>query len=112
MKTNSKKKIVVSALAIAMGAALVGSISGSVAWYQYSTRTTASMTATSAGTSRDLQIKLADVSTPATGEEAYTGAFEHNLSWTEVQKYLKAKYGTFELCDFSVFILFTSGNRR
>ena len=57
MKTNSKKKIVVSALAIAMGAALVGSISGSVAWYQYSTRVSAAVAGTSAGTSRNLQVK-------------------------------------------------------
>ena len=61
MKTNNKKKIVVSTLAIAMGAALVGSISGSVAWYQYSTRTTASMTATSAGTSRNLQVATSNL---------------------------------------------------
>ncbi len=57
MKTNNMKKIVVSTLGLVMGAALVGSISGSVAWYQYSTRAAASMTATSAGTSRNLQIK-------------------------------------------------------
>ena len=56
MKTNNKKKIIVSTLAVAMGAALVGSISGSVAWYQYSTRTFASMVGTSAGTTRNLQI--------------------------------------------------------
>ena len=59
MKTNSKKKIVVSTLAIAMGAALVGSISGSVAWYQYSTRVSAAIAGTSAGTSRNLQIAQA-----------------------------------------------------
>ena len=56
MKTNSKKKILVSTLALAMGAGLAGSISGSVAWYQYSTRTAASFVGTSAGTIRNLQI--------------------------------------------------------
>ena len=57
MKTNKlTKKIIVSTLAVAMGAALVGSISGTVAWYQYSTRVTAQMSGTSAGTSRNLQI--------------------------------------------------------
>ena len=56
MKTSNKKKIIVSTLALAMGAALAGSISGSVAWYQYSTRTTASFAGTSAGTSRNLQV--------------------------------------------------------
>ncbi len=55
MKINNKK-IIVSTLALAMGAALAGSISGSVAWYQYSTRATAAMQGVSAGTSRNLKI--------------------------------------------------------
>ena len=55
MKINNKK-IIVSTLALAMGAALAGSISGSVAWYQYSTRATAQMSGTSAGSARNLQI--------------------------------------------------------
>ena len=59
MKTNNKKKVVVSVLALAMGAGLAGSISGSVAWYQYSTRTTAQLAGTSAGTTRSLQIAKA-----------------------------------------------------
>ena len=58
MKTNNTKKIVVSVLALAMGAGLAGSISGSVAWYQYSTKTSAAFTGTTAGTSRNLQIAL------------------------------------------------------
>ena len=57
MKIN-KTKITITTLALAMGAALAGSISGSVAWYQYSTRATAQMAATSAGTSRNLQIRV------------------------------------------------------
>ena len=58
MKTQNKKKIVVSALAIAMGAALAGSISGSVAWYQYSTKAAVQFTGTSIGTEGRLQVKL------------------------------------------------------
>ena len=57
MKTTSKKKIIVSALALAMGAALAGSISGSVAWYQYSTRAAAQIAGTAAGTVGSLQVK-------------------------------------------------------
>ena len=56
MKTNSTKRIVVSVLALAMGAGLAGSISGSVAWYQYSTRVSAAIAGTSAGTVRELLI--------------------------------------------------------
>ena len=55
MKINNKK-VIISTLALAMGAALAGSISGSVAWYQYSTRATASLSGVAAGTSRNLQI--------------------------------------------------------
>ena len=57
MKTQNKKKIIVSVLAIAMGAALAGSISGSVAWYQYSTRAAAQIAGTAAGTVGSLQVK-------------------------------------------------------
>ncbi len=57
MKTQNKKKIIVSTLALAMGAALAGSISGSVAWYQYSTRAAAQIAGTSAGTVGELQIR-------------------------------------------------------
>jgi hypothetical protein len=52
----SNKKIIVSTLALAMGAALAGSISGSVAWYQYSTRAAALINGTSVGTLGRLQI--------------------------------------------------------
>ena len=59
MKTNSAKKIIVSTLALAMGAGLAGSISGSVAWYQYSTRTTAQLQGVSAGATRNLRLRIA-----------------------------------------------------
>ena len=61
MKTQNKKKIIVSTLALAMGAALAGSISGSVAWYQYSTRASAQLVGTSIGTMGQLQVKTAGV---------------------------------------------------
>ena len=54
----SNKKIIISTLALAMGAALAGSISGSVAWYQYSTRAAAQLKGTSIGTTGSLQVKL------------------------------------------------------
>ena len=56
MKMN--KKIIVSALALAMGATLAGSISGTVAWYQYSTRAQAAFIGTSVGASENLEIKV------------------------------------------------------
>ena len=57
MKINNKK-IIVSTLALAMGAALAGSISGSVAWYQYSTRAAAHIHGTAIGTTGDLAVSI------------------------------------------------------
>lgn len=59
MKTNNSKKIVVSVLALAMGAGVAGSISGSMAWYQYSTRAYAAIKGTTIGTLGRLQLKQA-----------------------------------------------------
>ena len=77
MKTNSKKKILVSTLALAMGAGLAGSISGSVAWYQYSTRTTAQLQGVSAGTTRNLQIRVGS-----------TGTWKQDLAVSDIKTYL------------------------
>lgn len=56
MKMN--KKLVVSSLAICMGAGLVGSVSGTVAWYQYSTRSAVNMMGASVGVSKVLEIGI------------------------------------------------------
>ena len=55
---NSLAKIVVPTLAICLGAALVGSISGTVAWYQYSTRASTAYLGTTAGTSGNLKLRI------------------------------------------------------
>lgn len=55
MKMN-KRKIIVAALAVGLGAALAGSVSGTLAWYQYSTRSTAAYSGASAHCSEALQI--------------------------------------------------------
>ena len=66
----SNKKIIVSTLALAMGAALAGSISGSVAWYQYSTRAAAQFKGTSIGTTGNLQVKM-EYGTHVSGYSTY-----------------------------------------
>ena len=53
-----KKKIIVSALALAIGAGLAGSVTSTIAWYQYSTRTTAAYVGVAGGTSGNLQMRL------------------------------------------------------
>ena len=57
MKIN-KAKLLVGTLAIASVAATVGSISGTVAWFQYSTRVTAAYSGAAAHVSDNLQIRL------------------------------------------------------
>lgn len=64
MKFN--KKIVVASLSTVMGLSLVGAITGVVAWYQYSTRATASFIGTSVANTGVLQIGK------KTGENSYT----------------------------------------
>ena len=56
MKIN--KKIIVSTLALAMGAALAGSVSGTVAWFQYSTRAQLAYIGSTAHCSENLQMKV------------------------------------------------------
>ena len=53
-----KKSIIIPAFALLIGASLAGSISGTVAWYQYSTRVHAAYVGVSGGDSGNLQIKL------------------------------------------------------
>ena len=73
MKNN--KKIVVPVLTAAAGLALLGGISGSVAWYQYNSRVTASIIGTSVANGGLLQISTTgaadswgrDVTSTATG---------------------------------------------
>lgn len=68
MKMN--KKLLVSAMSVAMAAGVVGSISGTVAWYQYSTKATASMVAASIGGNHHMKVAV----TAATATEAPTEA--------------------------------------
>ena len=58
MKILNKNKIIVSALALCIGASLAGSISGTVAWYQYSTRTNVSFIGKASGISSNLQMRF------------------------------------------------------
>ena len=56
MKLN--KKIIAPALTLLAGASLAGSVTGTIAWYQYSTRANVSYIGTSAGVIGNLQIRL------------------------------------------------------
>lgn len=62
MKILNKNKIIVSALALAIGASLAGSVSGTVAWYQYSTRANVAFIGEAGGFSGNLQMRFASES--------------------------------------------------
>lgn len=61
MKLN-KKIITISALALTVVTSLAGSITGTLAWYQYSTRSNALYLGASGGTNGNLQMKIRDYS--------------------------------------------------
>ena len=53
-----KNKIIVPALSLLLGLTLAGSISGTIAWYQYSTRANGAYLGMSGGTIGNLQLRL------------------------------------------------------
>ena len=53
-----KNRIIVPALSLLVGITLAGSISGTIAWYQYSTRANAAYLGMSGGTTGNLQLRL------------------------------------------------------
>ena len=75
----NKKTIIIPVLSLAMGAALAGSISGTVAWFQYSTRVQAAYIGTTAHCSEALEITA-----NAVGAAASTSGFSTELTSTQV----------------------------
>ena len=82
MKMN---KIIIPAAAVAMGIALVGSVSSTLAWYQYSTKAQAAYIGTSVGESENLEIKVKD------GED---WKWVTNAKNSDIQNLIASGYGT------------------
>ena len=74
MKLN-KNKIIVSALALVIGTSLAGSVTGTLAWYQYSTRANVSFIGQSSGFSGNLQMRFSDE-----GDDAW----RTRITWQEM----------------------------
>ena len=53
-----KKKIIVSALTLMAGFGLVGSVTSTIAWYQYSTKTTGALVGVAGGVKGNLQMRI------------------------------------------------------
>ena len=84
MKVNQTKAIV-ACLGIAAAAAIAGSVSGTVAWFQYNTRVTAAYVGTSASTTSNLEIKVGD------------GQYKQKLTSTDIGNYLTGASNNAEL---------------
>ncbi len=80
MKFN--KKLVVATLSTALGLGIVGSITGTVAWYQYSTRATTSIIGSSGGKTGVLQIKMAGAEDSTYTRDLYTATLTSGRSNT------------------------------
>ena len=96
-----KKSIIIPAFALLIGASLAGSITGTVAWYQYSTRTNAAYVGVSGGTSGNLQLRIRD-----NDYDINTGDWISRLSVSDIQGYLN---GTQEQVGSKIQPI-TSGN--
>lgn len=80
MKMN---KIIIPTAMLAVGVALVGSVSSTLAWYQYSTKAQAAFIGTSVGQSENLEIKKFDAkwasNLPSAEVEKLANASQKNL---------------------------------
>ena len=86
MKLN--RKIIIPALTLLVGSALAGSVSSTIAWYQYSTRTTAAYIGTSAGTSGNLKMRIRDYA----GHTGFANDWDTtNIAYNDVATYLGEK---------------------
>ena len=88
---NKISKIVVPTLAIAMGAALVGSVSSTLAWYQYSTKAQAAYIGTSVGNSENLEIRVKD-GAPVNNQQNYK--WVSNAKSADIAQLVSEGYGT------------------
>ena len=58
MKTNIFSRIAVTTMTVALGAGVIGAVSGTFAWFQYSTRSTVAYEGTAAHSTENLEIRV------------------------------------------------------
>ena len=85
-----KKKVIISAFALIIGAGLAGSITGTAAWYQYSTKTNAALIGASGGAAGNLNMRIRKESGQGANDDWTTFISKETLG-----AYLNSKgYGT------------------
>ncbi len=96
MKTNIFSKVAVTMMTVALGAGVVGSISGTVAWFQYSTRSTVAYQGAAAHCSENLQVRIAPAGSTQTADQNW----KQDLTTSDISTALLAsttRSGTNEL---------------
>ena len=76
---TKKTKVIFASLVICSTGALAGSISSTIAWYQYSTRATAAYLGTSAGTKGNLRLRIKG-----------TNTWINDLTYRDIDSYLQS----------------------
>ncbi len=102
MKTR-KIKLGAIMLSSARGLAFIGSIGGTIAWYQYSTLATAAVSGSSAKCTENLQVAV------GTGEGL---SFKSSLTTTEISNYLKTTRAEADKETVTVLKPVTAGNQE
>ena len=88
MKLN-KNKIIVSALALAIGGSLAGSVGSTIAWYQYSTRANVSFLGQATGISGNLQMRFQG--------QTNESDWKNTLTYAEIADYIANNQGNKDL---------------
>ena len=102
MKTR-KTKLAAIMLSSARGLAFIGSIGGTIAWYQYSTLATAAVSGSSAKCTENLQVAV------GTGEGL---TFKSSLTTNEIANYLKNTRAEADQATVTVLKPVTAGNQE
>lgn len=102
MKTR-KTKLAAIMLSSARGLAFIGSIGGTIAWYQYSTLATAAVSGSSAKCTENLQVAV------GTGEGL---TFKSSLTTNDISNYLKTTRADADKETVTVLKPVTAGNQE
>ena len=95
-----KRRIIIPALATLAVASMLGSLAGTVAWYQYSTRATASIAGTDASTYGNLQLAFGYFKKEETDGQDQFGFKSDNITDPNDNTIWKTDAGTTELAGY------------